>query len=175
MLGIGLQKVGLPDGGGTIGGIRATTLGDVAHELPCAGPVRTSVEIDTRAGVAPAVSGAENGASFEASHGFGQFRECGLSTHAPAVDLVMEVRDVLPSRATVLALEDGKVAGRMSHQRSSGNDGAILQFNESRIRDRFASSCLVDGIVGEVTPWLGAAGLLGHRPGSEMKQSCCCH
>ena len=115
-----LQKSRLPDGVGAIGSVRCGTVGDVRDKMPRPRNVCAGVEIDPGAVLAPAVASAENGARRVAGERRGEHLKRRLCVHAPAVDLVRKVRDILPMGTAILALEDGEVAGLDAAEGSRG-------------------------------------------------------
>lgn len=147
------QKIWLPDRRSPIGGVRPTTLSNVTDKFPGPSSVFARIQINACTVIAPAVTASQYGAGFVAAHGLSKLCQSGLSTHAPAIDLVRQVGDVLPGCSAILAFENGEVTRTMARERCSGDDGAICQLCESRVRDALISGGLVNGIVGEETPW----------------------
>jgi len=103
-----------------ISGVRCGTVGDVRDKVPRPCNVRAGVEINPGAILAPAVAGAEDGARRVASERRGEHLKRRLCVHAPAVDLIREVRDVFPMGTAILALEDWEIAGLDAAEGSRG-------------------------------------------------------
>ena len=150
-----LQEFRLPDGVGSVSGVRSATLSNMADKLPRPRSVCTDVQVDTSTIVAPAVSRTKDGTCRVACHRSVKFRQGRLCTEAPSVDLVSQVRDVFPVGTSVLALEDWEVIRVVSGQRGGSDDSTILQLRVARVGDALVTSGLVDGVIGEVSPWSG--------------------
>jgi hypothetical protein len=111
-----LQEFRLPDGIGSVGGVRSATLSNVADKLPSPSSICTDVQVDTSTIVAPAVTRTEDGACRIACHRLTELGQSRLRTEAPSVDLVGQVGDVLPMGTSVLALKDREVIWVVSGQ-----------------------------------------------------------
>ena len=151
-----VQKIRLPDGSRAIGCIGSSTLSNMADEVPRPCLIGTRIQIDLRASIAPAVPRAHDGARWVPSHRLSQLRQRRLRAHTPSINLIAQIRDVLPRRTAILALKHRKISRRMPRERSSSNDSPVLQLRKPRVGDRFGTAGLVDGVVGEVPPRLWA-------------------
>jgi hypothetical protein len=119
----------------------------MAHELPCPALVHTCIEVNSSAGVAPAVARPENCASIESSKRKCQLCKGRLSTHAPAIDLIRQVGNMLPARTTVLAFVDGEVWWLRPRVGGGSQDCTILELDESWVRNSLSVAGLEDGII----------------------------
>jgi hypothetical protein len=98
----------------------------VADELPRPSLVFAGVQVDSCAIVAPAVASAHDSTSWVAGQRLSELCKSWLSAHAPAVDLVAQVRDVLPGSAAIGTFKNREVSRRVTRKRSSGDNGTIL-------------------------------------------------
>ena len=128
----------------------------MADEVPRPCLIGTRIQIDLRASITPAVPRAHNRARRVPSHRLRQLRQRRLRAHTPSINLIAQIRDVLPRRTAILALKHRKISRRVPRERSRSNDSPILQLRKPRVGDRFGTAGLVDGVVGEVAPRLWA-------------------
>lgn len=126
----------------------------MAHELPGPRPVFTCVQVNPGPAVTPAIAGAQDSASVEASHRLCELSQGRLGTHSPSVDLIAEVGDVVPVRTAIPAFEYGEVSWRVARQGCRGNDSAVDKFDEAGVSDGFSAGCLVYSVVGKKAPRL---------------------
>lgn len=152
-LDVDTQEIRLPDGVCSIRSVWSATLSNVTDKFPGPCPVSAGVQVDACPVVAPAVAGTQNCTSritCERLRELGQRRLC---AEAPAIDLVGQVRDVLPVGTSVLALEHWEVIRVVARQRRSGDDSTIFQLCVTRVGDALITGGLVDGVVREKSPW----------------------
>lgn len=138
----------------------------MTDEVPRPRLIGTRIQIDLCAGIAPTVARAQDSARRVTSQRLSKLSQSWLRAHAPAIDLIAKIRDVLPRSTAILALEHREISRRVTRERSRSNDGTILQFSKPRVGDRFAPAGLVDGAVREVTPslWTTAAHISDNNP-----------
>ena len=127
----------------------------MTDELPGPRCVRASIEIDLRTIAAPAVARAQNSPSRVAAYCTRKHSQSGLSAEAPAIDLVSQIGHILPTCATIFALEDGEVVGLVARERRGRNDRPVSQLGVARVGDALSACRLVDGVVHEETVWFG--------------------
>jgi hypothetical protein len=120
----------------------------MTDEVPRPRLIGTRIQIDLCAGIAPTVARAQDSARRVTSQRLSKLSQSWLRAHAPAIDLIAKIRDVLPRSTAILALEHREISRRVTRERSRSNDGTILQFSKPRVGDRFAPAGLVDGAFG---------------------------
>jgi len=165
-----LQEFRLPDWGGSVGGVWRTALSNMADKLPTPRSIFTDVQVDTSAVAAPAVARSKDRARRVACHRRIKLGQGRLRTESPSIDLVCQIGDVLPVGTSVLALKDREVIRVVSGKRGGGDDCAILQLRVAWVCDAFVTSGLVDGVVGEVSPWPGLVAPAGRLCNGDLRK-----
>jgi len=150
-----LHEKWFPDGSCAVGGVWTAAFGNVADEFPGSCAVGAGVEVDSRAVVAPAVTGAEDGTCLVAAEGLGQLGEGRLRGETPAVLCVGEVGDPFPACTAVFAFKDGEVGWGGAREGRGGEDGAVGELDVAGVGDALVAGGLVDGVVDEVAEWTG--------------------
>jgi hypothetical protein len=86
----------------------------MAYEFPRPSSVPAGIQVDSCGIRAPAVACAHDRAGGISGHGLSELGQGGLRAHAIAIDLVSQVRDVLPRGTAISALEYWEVAWRVA-------------------------------------------------------------